>query len=175
MAVVVFLKGVNVGGHRTFRPSVLVNAWSRFDAVNIGAAGTFVFRKPSSQAALRTEIVRRLPFETDVIVCYGRDILSLIARDPFAAYPKRPDVVPFVSVLARRRGPTRPLPCVFPAAGAWGVRIIACHDRFVLGMYRRHMKAIRYLAQVEKVFGVPATTRNWNTILAIGRILRPDN
>jgi uncharacterized protein (DUF1697 family) len=37
------------------------------------------------------------------------------------------------------------------------------------------MKAIRYLAQIEKVFGVPATTRNWNTIQAIGRILRADN
>jgi uncharacterized protein (DUF1697 family) len=143
--------------------------------VNIGAAGTVVFRKPVSQATLRREIIRQLPFETDVMMCHGRDILRLISRDPFADYPSRPDVVPFVSVLARRRQPSRPLPCAFPAAGAWGVRIIACHDRFVLGVYRRHMKAIRYLAQIEKVFGVPATTRNWNTIQAIGRILRADN
>jgi hypothetical protein len=31
-------------------------------------------------------------------------------------------------------------------------------------MYRREMKAISYLGQLEKVFDVPVTTRNWNTI-----------
>ena len=50
MALVVFLRGVNVGGHRTFRPSQLVKELADFDVVNIGAAGTFVVRKPGSQA-----------------------------------------------------------------------------------------------------------------------------
>jgi hypothetical protein len=35
------------------------------------------------------------------------------------------------------------------------------------------MKAIGYLGRLEKLFGVPLTTRNWNTILAVARILRP--
>ena len=39
MALVVFLRGINVGGHRTLRPSRLAQQLSRFDAVNIGAAG----------------------------------------------------------------------------------------------------------------------------------------
>jgi hypothetical protein len=34
------------------------------------------------------------------------------------------------------------------------------------------MKTIGYLGRVDKLFGVPATTRNWNTILAIVRILK---
>jgi hypothetical protein len=34
------------------------------------------------------------------------------------------------------------------------------------------MRAIAYLGQIEKIFGVPATTRNWNTILAIARVLK---
>src|SRR2546426_4417747 len=33
-------------------------------------------------------------------------------------------------------------------------------------------KAIGYLGRIDKLFGVPATTRNWNTILAIVRILK---
>jgi len=41
VALVVFLRGVNVGGHRTFRPSVLARELEHLDAVNIGAAGTF--------------------------------------------------------------------------------------------------------------------------------------
>jgi len=31
------------------------------------------------------------------------------------------------------------------------------------------MKTIDDLGQIDKVFGVPATTRNWNTIIAIVR------
>ena len=46
MALVVLLRGVNVGGHRTFRPAVLAQRLKHLDAVNIGAAGTFVIRRP---------------------------------------------------------------------------------------------------------------------------------
>jgi hypothetical protein len=52
------------------------------------------------------------------------------------------------------------------------VRVIASKNRFVFGVYRRHMKTIGYLGQIDKLFGVPATTRNWNTIIAIVRILQ---
>jgi len=40
MASVVFLRGVNVGGHKTFRPSVLAKELTHLGLVNIGAAGT---------------------------------------------------------------------------------------------------------------------------------------
>lgn len=61
MALVVFLRGVNVGGHRTFRPSLLAKELSDLDLVNIGAAGTFVVRNRISQVTLRAEIAKRLP------------------------------------------------------------------------------------------------------------------
>ncbi|MGH9565834.1 MAG: hypothetical protein ACRD4I_07625, partial [Candidatus Angelobacter sp.] len=56
----------------------------------------------------------------------------------------------------------------------WFVQIIALQHPFIFGVYRRHMKTIRYLGQIEKLFGVRATTRNWNTIVAILRILKSD-
>jgi hypothetical protein len=34
------------------------------------------------------------------------------------------------------------------------------------------MKTIRYLGQIDKLFRVPATTRNWNTILATVQLLK---
>jgi hypothetical protein len=45
-------------------------------------------------------------------------------------------------------------------------------DLIRLGVYRRHMKTIGYLGRIDKLFGVPATTRNWNTILAVVRVLK---
>ena len=52
------------------------------------------------------------------------------------------------------------------------MRVIASQGQFVLGMYRRHMRTISYLGQIDKLYGAPATTRNWNTITAILRILK---
>ena len=70
-----------------------------------------------------------------------------------------------------RRTPRCP-PVTFPPDGEWFVRVIASKDQFVFGVYRRHIKTIDYLSQIDKLFGVPATTRNWNTILAVVRILK---
>jgi uncharacterized protein (DUF1697 family) len=58
-----------------------------------------------------------------------------------------------------------------PSGGEWLLKILAREDRFVFGLYRRHMKVISYLGMLDKLFGVPATTRNWNTITAIARVL----
>jgi len=46
MALIVFFRGINVGGHRAFRPSALAKELGIYDAVNVGAAGTLVVRKP---------------------------------------------------------------------------------------------------------------------------------
>jgi hypothetical protein len=59
----------------------------------------------------------------------------------------------------------------FPSSGEWLLKILARDDRFVFGVYRRQMKVISYLGAFDQLFGVPATTRNWNTIAAIAKAL----
>jgi uncharacterized protein (DUF1697 family) len=172
MALVVFLRGVNVGGHRTFRPSLVANELSNFDVVNVGAAGTFVVRNRISQAKLRAELLRQLPFEAEVVICKGDDVLDLASGNPFAGQPAGPKIVWFVSILAKRGQPLSSTPLSLPSGGKWFLKILATKNRFVFGLYRREMKTLRYLGQLDKIFGVPVTTRNWNTITAIARILR---
>ena len=172
MALVALLRGVNVGGHRTFRPSILARELSDYDVVNVGAAGTFVVRKPGSRSKFRAALLRKLPFEAELVLCDGRDFLRIEAENPFAAEPSSPDIVRFVSILSKAGGVRASLPVTFPSDGEWLVRVMASEGQFVFGMYRRHMKAIRYLGQIEKLFNVPATTRNWNTIGAIVRVLK---
>jgi uncharacterized protein (DUF1697 family) len=171
MALVVLLRGVNVGGHKTFRPTILAEQLKHLDAVNIGAAGTFVIRRPVTRARLRAELARRLPFDTQIIICEGREILRLMAQNPFAYQPVRSDIVRFVSVLSTRPRLKPSMPMSFPSGGRWLLRIFARKDRFVFGLYRRHMKVISYLGTVDHLFGVPVTTRNWNTITAIAKVL----
>ena len=174
MALIVFLRGVNVGGHRTFRPSIVARELSDYDVLNVGAAGTFVVRKPGSRAKFRTALLRKLPFEAEIVLCDGRDLMRLETENPFGTEPSPPDVVRFVSILSKAGGVRASLPVTFPSDGEWLVRVIASEGQFVFGVYRRHMKTIGYLGQIDKLYGVPATTRNWNTIVAIVRILQGD-
>ena len=171
MALVVFLRGVNVGGHRTFRPTTLAEQLKHLGAVNIGAAGTFVIRRPVTRAQLRAELARSLPFDAAMMICEGREIVRLIAQNHFAGQPVRPDVVRFVSVLSKRPGSVPRMPMSFPSGRQWLLKILARDNRFVFGVYRRHMKVISYLGALDRLFGVPATTRNWNTLTAIHRVL----
>jgi uncharacterized protein (DUF1697 family) len=172
MALIVFLRGVNVGGHRTFRPSIFARELGDYDVVNVGAAGTFVVRKPPSRAKLRAELRRKLPFEAEVVLCNGSDLVRLETDNPFPSGPSTPDVVRFVSILSQAGRVRASLPITFPSDGEWLVRVIASEGQFVFGMYRRHMKTIGYLGQIDKLYGAPVTTRNWNTIMAIVRILK---
>ena len=171
MALVVLLRGLNVGGHRTFRPRALAEQLQHLDAVNIGAAGTFVIRQPVSRAQLRVELARRLPFDAEIIICQGREIVRLMSHDFFAGHSARPDIVRFVSVLSKRPRSAPSTPMSFPSSGKWLLKILARDNRFVFGVYRRHMKVISYLGTFDRLFGVPVTTRNWNTITAIARVL----
>ena len=93
-------------------------------------------------------------------------------ENPFGTEPSRPDIVRFVSILSRAGAGPATFQFTFPPDGEWLVRVIASNKRFVFGVYRRHMKTIGYLGRIDKLFGVPATTRNWNTILGVLRILK---
>ena len=171
MALVVLLRGINVGGHRRFRPSTLARQLKHLDAINIGAAGTFVIRRPVSRAQLRVELARRLPFEAEVVICHGREIVKLLSRDFFADHPQRSDIVRFASVLSRSPRSAPSTPMRFPSTGKWLVKVLARENQFVVGLYRRHMKVISYLGKLDRAFGVPVTTRNWNTLAAIAKVL----
>ena len=175
MAIVVFLRGANVGGHRRFRPSLVAKELQRFDVVNIGATGLFVVRNPGSGKTFRAELLRRLPFDTHVVFCEGTDVLALERRSPFQRITVDRDHVRFVSILTGPvPGRLPAMPFGIPSNDDWYVRIIGRKNEFVFGVYRRHMKTISYLGRIDKALGVPVTTRNWNTIDAVLKVLKAE-
>jgi uncharacterized protein (DUF1697 family) len=171
MASVVFLRAVNVGGANLCRPAQIAKELARFDVINIGAVGTFVVRKDVREPDLRAAFARKLSFKCEIMISPARDLIKLAAKDPFAGQPSGPDITRFVSVLHKRLRPVPPLPLNLPSDSDWLLRIFAIQGQFVLGVYHRQMKAIGYLSKVEKTLGVPVTTRSWNTIEKVVKIL----
>jgi uncharacterized protein (DUF1697 family) len=176
MRWVVFLRGVNVGKANRCQPAVIASQLSKLGVINIGAVGTFVVHKDVSESALRSAIAKKLPFKCEIMICPARDIIKLAAKNPFPGQPSGEKITQFVSVLAKSLPLPLPLnlPHCLPSPDDWLLRIIAIQGRFVLGVYRREMKAISYLGKIEKLFGTPATTRNWNIIEKITKILSED-
>jgi uncharacterized protein (DUF1697 family) len=172
MPSVVFLRAVNVGGTNLCRPAELAKQLEKFGVVNIGAVGTFVVREDVSESTLRAAIARKLPFKCEIMICPARDIFKLASKDPFAGQPSGPNITRFVSVLHKRPRTLPSLPLSLPAEKDWLLKIIGIQSRFVVGVYRRQMKAISYLGKIEKMLGVPTTTRNWNTIEKVVKILQ---
>lgn len=173
MAVVVFLRGVNVGKHKRFLPAQVVKELAEFDAVNVGAAGTFVIRKPGAQSALRREISHCLDFDAEVAIVKGSDLLTFVDSEPFGNRPPAEDEQRFVTVLIKpvRKAPS--LPCVVPQAGQWQVKVVTVTGQFVASVWKRGAaRPIYPNAVVEKEIG-PGTSRNWNTIRTICKILQP--
>ena len=172
MRRVVFLRGVNVGKANRCQPAVIASELSKLGVINIGAVGTFVVREDVSESALRAAIAKKLPFKCEIMICPARDIIKLASKDPFVGQPSGTDITRFVSVAAKRIAKPPSVPFNLPSEDEWLLRVIAIREKFILGLYRRQMKAIGYLGTIEKLLGVPATVRNWNTIEKIVKLLR---
>src|SRR5436305_8240740 len=162
---------------------------AEFDVVNSDAVGTFSIREDVSESTMRAAIARQLPFKSDIMICPPKQIVDLMRRDPFSRQPSGPNITRFVNVLHKplrkrlafdllrtsniehQRSQLPSLPISLPSDNDWLLKIIAIRGRFVLGLYRRQMKAISYLGRIEKLLAVPATTRNCNPIEKVVKIL----
>ena len=171
MRWVVFLRAVNVGGANRCQPALIAKQLSKFGVVNVGAVGTFVVRENVRESVVRSAIAKKLPVKSEIMICPARDIIKLASKDQFSRQPSGPDITRFVNVLAKPLPSPPALPLSLPSEDDWLLKVIAIQGRFVLGLYRRQMKAITYLGKIEKLLGVPATTRNWNTIEKVVSIL----
>ena len=171
MRRVVFLRGVNVGRANRCQPALIAKQLTKLGVVNIGAVGTFVVRENVSESVLRSAIAKKLPFKCEIMICPARDVIKLAAKDPFSRQPGGPNITRFVNVLAKRLPSPPALPLNLPSEDDWLLKVIAIEGRFVLGLYRRQMKAISYLGKIERLLDVPATTRNWNTIQKVAQVL----
>ena len=170
LSSVVFLRAVNVGGHRTFRPAELAKDLAELAVVNVGAAGTFVVPGDLPEGAVRAAFVGALPFEAELMVWPGRAIQDLASANPFP--DGAPDLRRYVSVMSAVPTKQPALPLCHPAGDRWEVQVVGVVGPFAMSLHRRlGTKFVDPNALVEKAFGVAATTRNWNTLQKIREIL----
>jgi len=99
------------------------------------------------------------------------DVIDLVKSKPFGKKLAR-NMKGFVSIIEHPLAEPPDLPVDQPK-GDWGVRVIAVEGRFAMSLWRRlEGETMVYPnAVVEKKFGVAATTRSWNTIETVAKVL----
>ena len=177
MRWVVFLRAANVGKHNRFQPSVLAKQLSKFGVINVGAVGTFVIREDVDEKTLRAAIVRKLPFKCDVMICRAKEIVDLVRDNPLKNERTDDNRRIFLTVMSKPpvssgRQSLAP-PFYAPTKENWEVKIFKIKGMFALSLWRRLKENPLYPNQViEKISGVTTTTRSWNTIEKVAKILK---
>lgn len=175
MRWVVFLRAVNVGTANRCQPALIAKELAKFGVVNIGAVGTFVVREDVSESALRAGIAKKLPFKCEIMICPAKEIVDLAKENPLKGETGN-DVDAHVTILATRPTKLPRLPFYASSKDKWEIKISRVVERAVLSLRRRVQSGRLYPNQiVEKLFGTPATTRTWNTIEKVAKILKQNS
>lgn len=171
-AFAVFLRGVNVGGNKKFSPAALARDLEALDVSNVGAAGTFVVRKAKSAAAVRAAIGAKLPFEAEMAIVPASALTDVVQGDLFPKTPPGDDVRRMTAVMTSTPTKRPRLPLRRPDGADWQMLLVAVSGPFVLYFWRPDRARMLYTDVVDRELGVLSTSRSWNTIEKIHKLIR---
>lgn len=174
---VALLRAVNVAGHARITSAELVETFATAGALDVssfGHAGSLLFSAARGGAAIVTRVrdllMRRHGERPQIVVRCARELMELVASEPFAASGAGPTDKLYVVFLTRkpRRAPKLPLRSLPERLTAFGLR-----GRDVLLVSSRKPNDFYGFpnAFVEAAFGVPATSRNWSTVTRLAKRL----
>ena len=176
----VFLRGINVGGHKALGMDVLRAAFQGMGFENIRtiqASGNVLFDAggedvstsgraeiESLAARIGDGLERSFGYRIGVIVRRLPDLVSLVASDPFQAVAKSPETRLYVTFLSH---PANNGTEIRPEDGS--VRVVKVTEGEVLTAITLSPRwgTTELMAWLEKRLGKDVTTRNWNTVLKI--------
>ncbi|MGH7671685.1 MAG: DUF1697 domain-containing protein [Gemmatimonadales bacterium] len=171
---VAFLRAINVGGHAIVKMTALRDAFAAAGCKNVRTliqSGNVVFDAPAETTAALVQRIRAklrdlLGDEPGVFFRTIRDIARLVKLAPFKRFATRRGIKLYVAFLSQkpRRRPRFPLRSASEALDVIGMKRL---EVFVVSGRKKNGFYGFPNALVEKELGVPATSRNWSTIMKI--------
>ncbi|HUI92561.1 MAG TPA: DUF1697 domain-containing protein [Chitinivibrionales bacterium] len=170
MIVIALLRGINVGGSRALKMQDLIDGFESLGYKNAATylqSGNVIFDSPGSAAAslekmIGSMILKRRKLEVNVVVRTVKQWDDIIRGNPFLGNKNHDPAFLHVTFLNKS---TRGTKIELSKEGQEDYRV---SDREIYlycpnGYGRTKMNN----QQIEKKTGLIATTRNWNTVLAI--------
>jgi uncharacterized protein (DUF1697 family) len=169
---VAFLRGINVGGH-VARMDALRHSFESVGLTNVstyrGSGNVRIETTEEDFGSVRDRIHKQLRstlgYDVEALVRSTEEIQALVELQPFREPPPAP-AIPYVSFVSRELPKRVPLPVLSPKRDVRTFRTQG-PDVFswALPTGDGHFGFPNLF--VEKLFGLPATTRNWSTVTGV--------
>lgn len=176
MRYVAFLRGINVGGHRTLKMSDVEGAFKSLGFKNVKtflASGNIYFEASKTDITALTKIItqkleRRLKHKIGVILRSMDQIQKIAQAQPFKGIRITPATRLFVTFLAEDQRDPRHMRRIDLQKGFRIIRSSPAEIFSVLVIIPGTLP-IGFMSRIEKELGKNITTRSWNTVLKISR------
>ena len=174
---VAFLRGINVGGHHKVPMAELRKELEKLGCQNIVTllnSGNIVFEAISSDLAVLEKTIsehleRSFGFPVPVIIRTSEIISSSIKEQPFKDVTLTKDIRLYVSFLREEIQTDLILPWTSTDKS---FTIIDIKDKTIFSVLDLSIsKTPKAMLSLERYFGKDITTRNWNTIERLGKII----
>ena len=175
---VALLRAVNVAAHNQVAMADLrdlLTAMGFRDVRSLLQSGNLVFgggrlTGPALERRLEAEAARRLGLETDFFVRTADEWRTLVAKNPFREAAERDPGRLHVMFLKDAPGAARAKAL---QATITGRETVAAAGRQAYVVYPDGSGRSKLtVARLEKGFGTRGTSRNWNTVMKLGAIVR---
>ncbi len=172
-AIVAFLRGINVGGHKKVSMAALKSAFEALGFTNVRtvlASGNVIFEAPKKDPdpgrTIALGLEKALGFPVTVIIRTVRELRAIVRSDPFKDAPSGTNVQHYVIFLKGEGNVPSRVRLPAPPNGVRIVRIDPGEIFSIVDLSRggRTPELMRYLDQN---LGPAGTTRNWRTVVRL--------
>ncbi len=176
--LIALIRGINVGGSTLIKMDALKNAFAGLGLRNVKtvlASGNVIFETDKADREALTEKIQGMLKETfhldpGLILCSAAEIQALIAADPFKEITITPNTRLYVTFLMDGIQNHSRKPFISPE-GDFGVVRIFEREICTFVELSTERGTPELMRAVDQEYGRQVTTRSWNTILKIGRLL----
>lgn len=173
------MRGINVGGNRLIKMDDLKSSFNKLSFINVRsvlATGNIIFQTSRTDVEKVTQDIQEMLLSDfnhsiSVILVTAEYLLRLIEKNPFKNISVLPETRLYVTFRPHTvTSSTLPIPYESPEKD---FKILSVTDKEIcsvltLSQERDTTDAMKIL---EKEYGKQVTTRNWNTILKIGKFM----
>src|SRR5579859_6255116 len=175
-AYVAFLRGINVGGNALIKMSELKKSFEAlgFKSVTpVLASGNVIFETESDEelkVRIESMLSRKFEVRAAAMVRSARQIAELIKLNPFQPTKLTPETKVQVTFLAQAKGKADEFPARVPAEQFHIVQVSSSEIYSAIDM-SGNARTPELMKFLEKRFGRDITTRTWNTVEKVARLL----
>jgi len=173
------LRGINVGGHHKVPMAELkklLEGMGFADVKTLLNSGNIIFNSTQEtiemlEDKMSSQLENRFGFPVPVLVREGKVIQAMISADPFKDVEVTKNIRLYVTFL--QQPPEEKIPFDIPwTSDDDSFKIISATEMEIFSILDLSRgRTVDSMAILEKNFGKNITTRNWNTILRIGKLL----